>query len=77
MSFKPSHATVLSKFVYRLGPQPTTAHLLSHLGDKDTIIPFSPGEEPCWLEVLAWLLSANPHITVQMVVDELNRRSGE
>jgi hypothetical protein len=72
--FQPSKETVLNRWAFNLGPQRSVAHMLAHLGDKDLFAPFSPGDEPVWLEALAVLMSYNLQFTIDEVITELARR---
>lgn len=72
--FQPSKETVLNRWAYNLGPQRSVSHMLSHLGDKDIFTPFSPGDEPVWLEALAVLMSHNSQFSIEEVILELARK---
>lgn len=76
MRQQPNKDKVLTRFVHKLGPQLSAVHLLSHLGDKELFTPFAIGEEPKWAEVVAYLLTANPHISVDDVIDSLEGKEG-
>lgn len=75
--FQPSKQTVLDRWAFELGPQQSVPHMLSHLGDKAIFNPFSPGEEPTWLEALAVLMHHNQQFSLEEVIVELARRIKE
>lgn len=66
--FKPSKDTVLTNYALSLGRIPNETVLLMSLSDKRLFNPFTPGDEPTWMEVLRTLLLFNRHLDVFKVM---------
>lgn len=64
----------LVEYVKDISPLPNACILLTHLADHGILQSFKVGEEPSWTQIVAACLIANPHITVDEVVHELELR---
>jgi hypothetical protein len=71
---RPTKESVLRRFVRRHGQVGTATELLSLIGHRESYGNLRVEEQPHWLEVVAYLLRANPQITVDQIAAELKSR---
>ncbi len=74
---KPSKDTVLTKYALRVSPIPDETCLLMRLYDKSIINTFSPGDEPLWPEVLAYLYAYNQHLDIHKIIHMIRDKKPE